>query len=91
MTGKRKSRKKSVARSHARRLSASAAVIRQIPISEESKSDAAAPRDRIMLSAMRLFAQKGLHGVGVREIARGAGVNVNLISYYFKTKEDLWN
>jgi AcrR family transcriptional regulator len=43
-----------------------------------------------MLSAMRLFAQKGLHGVGVREIARGAGVNVNLISYYFKTKEDLY-
>jgi AcrR family transcriptional regulator len=49
-----------------------------------------APRDRIMKAAERLFATKGLHGAGVREIAREANVNGNLISYHFKSKEELY-
>lgn len=49
------------------------------------------PRERIIAAAEQLFASKGLYGAPLREIAREAAVNVNLISYYFPTKEDLFN
>jgi len=48
------------------------------------------PRDRIILAAEKLFASKGLHGAGLREIAREANVNVNLIGYHFDNKETLY-
>ncbi|MBB5684896.1 TetR family transcriptional regulator [Sphingobium boeckii] len=48
------------------------------------------PRDRILVAAERLFASKGLHGAGLREIARQAEVNVNLIGYHFNNKEELY-
>ncbi|MBP8672361.1 MAG: TetR/AcrR family transcriptional regulator [Sphingomonadaceae bacterium] len=48
------------------------------------------PRDRIILAAEKLFAAKGLHGAGLREIAREANVNVNLIGYHFSNKETLY-
>lgn len=44
------------------------------------------PKQRIMDSAISLFAQKGYAGVGVREIARTADVNIAMISYYFEGK-----
>jgi AcrR family transcriptional regulator len=47
-------------------------------------------RNRIMAAAERLFATKGLHGTALREIARDAGLNPNLVSYYFPTKEALY-
>ncbi len=47
------------------------------------------PRERIFDSAVRLFARKGYHGVGVREIAGDAGVNISMISYYFGGKVGL--
>lgn len=50
-----------------------------------------APRDRIIAAAEMLFASKGLHGASLREIAREAAINVNLVSYYFPDKEDLFN
>lgn len=49
-----------------------------------------APRDRIIVAAERLFAAKGLHGAGLREIAREASVNVNLINWHFKNKDELY-
>jgi len=48
------------------------------------------PRDRILSAAEELFASKGVHGAPLREIARKAGTNVNLISYYFAEKEELY-
>jgi AcrR family transcriptional regulator len=48
-------------------------------------------RNRIMAAAEDLFAAKGLHGASLREIARKAEINVNLISYYFAEKEDLYD
>ncbi len=55
-------------------------------------NDAApAPRDRIISAAEELFAIKGMHGAPLREIARKASINVNLVSYYFPDKEDLFN
>jgi AcrR family transcriptional regulator len=47
-------------------------------------------RNRIMNAAERLFAKKGMHGTPLREIARDAGLNPNLVSYYFPTKEHLY-
>lgn len=36
------------------------------------------------------FAEKGYRGVGVRELAQAAGVNISMISYYFGGKERLY-
>jgi len=44
------------------------------------------PRERILESAVRLFAQKGYAAVGIREIAGAADVNISMISYYFEGK-----
>ena len=47
-------------------------------------------REIIISTAMRLFAQKGFEGTSVREIASGADVNPAMISYYFGSKEKLF-
>ena len=44
----------------------------------------------IISAATQLFAHKGFHGVGVRELARAAGVNPAMISYYFGGKDGLY-
>lgn len=45
---------------------------------------------KIMNSAILLFASKGFSTTTTREICRHAGVNLSLISYYFKTKDGLY-
>ncbi len=40
--------------------------------------------------ATPLFAEKGFHGVSVRELVKSAGVNLSMISYYFGGKEALY-
>jgi len=47
-------------------------------------------REIIISTAMRLFGQKGFEGTSVREIASGADVNPAMISYYFGSKEKLF-
>jgi TetR/AcrR family transcriptional regulator, fatty acid metabolism regulator protein len=47
-------------------------------------------REIIISTAMKLFAQKGFEGTSVREIAAGANVNLAMISYYFGSKEKLF-
>ena len=47
-------------------------------------------RDYILDQAEALFAQHGLHGVTVREIARAASVDPALVHYYFETKQGLF-
>ena len=47
-------------------------------------------RFRLLEEAQKLFALKGLFGVSVREIAKSAGVNAAMISYYFGGKEGLY-
>jgi AcrR family transcriptional regulator len=44
---------------------------------------------QILKTAEDLFAQKGFDGTSVRDIAEEAGVNVSMISYYFRSKEKL--
>lgn len=44
------------------------------------------PKQRILDAAILLFAKKGFAGVGVREIAKEASVNIAMISYYYEGK-----
>ena len=44
------------------------------------------PKQRILDAAVLLFAKKGFAGVGVREIAKEADVNIAMISYYYESK-----
>lgn len=47
-------------------------------------------RSRIKLAARRLFAERGVDGVSIREIVAAAGQrNVGSLHYYFRTKEAL--
>lgn len=47
-------------------------------------------RSRIKLAARRLFAERGIDGVSIREIVAAAGQrNVGSLHYYFRTKEAL--
>ena len=49
-----------------------------------------ATKESIMAAAMRLFAEKGLKLVTVREICKSAKVNVALINYHFRNKSGLY-
>jgi TetR/AcrR family transcriptional regulator len=49
-----------------------------------------ATRERILEAAVETFAEKGFLGASTREIARRAGTNQGLITYHFKSKDELW-
>jgi len=46
--------------------------------------------ERILDAAEQLFAQRGYHGVSLRDITRAAGVDVALVSYHFGGKRELF-
>ncbi|MCP5180372.1 MAG: TetR/AcrR family transcriptional regulator [Pseudomonadales bacterium] len=48
-----------------------------------------AGKARLLLSAMRLFGERGFDGVSVREIATDAGVSVGLIKHHYGSKAGL--
>jgi AcrR family transcriptional regulator len=54
------------------------------------KRDASGTRAAILASARKAFAKAGYDGVGVREIAAGAGVTAMLVNRYFGSKEGLF-
>ena len=47
-------------------------------------------RDRVLNTAVAIFAQKGYAGTSVREIAEQAGVSKPVVYYYFTSKEGLF-
>ncbi|MFD9946003.1 TetR/AcrR family transcriptional regulator [Nonomuraea sp. NPDC059023] len=57
---------------------------------EEKQRDPERTRARILDAAVTEFAAKGFAGARVSEIAARAGVNKQLISYYFGGKEGLY-
>ena len=52
--------------------------------------DAAATRDAILISARAAFSRAGYDGVGLREIASGAGVTAMMVNRYFGSKGALF-
>src|SRR5262249_57092240 len=54
------------------------------------RRNAAATRGAILDSARLAFARAGYDGVGVREIAQGAGVTAMMVNRYFGSKEQLF-
>jgi AcrR family transcriptional regulator len=58
--------------------------------SSPRRRDATATRAAILASARTAFARAGYDGVGVREIAAGAGVTAMLVNRYFGSKEKLF-
>jgi TetR/AcrR family transcriptional regulator len=63
---------------------------RRAPASEERQRDADRSRERLLEAALDVFSAKGFAGARVQEIAERAGVNAQLISYYFGGKEGLY-
>jgi AcrR family transcriptional regulator len=47
-------------------------------------------RDKMLDVAESLFADRGFHGVSIREIAEAAGVRQSLVHYHFANKETLY-
>lgn len=47
-------------------------------------------RNSLISTATRLFAERGLNGVSIRELSAAAGVSISMISYYFDGKESLY-
>jgi AcrR family transcriptional regulator len=47
-------------------------------------------RKRIVVTALKLFGERGFDGASTREIASAAGVNAPALQYYFDSKEGLY-
>ncbi len=48
-------------------------------------------RNNLIEVATRLFAERGLHGVSIRELSKAAQVSISMISYHFGGKEGLYS
>lgn len=51
--------------------------------------DHAERRTEMAEALLRVAARRGLHAVGMRDVAAEAGVSLRLVQYYFETKEKL--
>lgn len=47
-------------------------------------------RERIVEAAVECFSERGFRGASTREIAGRAETNQGLITYHFRSKDDLW-
>ena len=63
---------------------------RRSPTGQERKRDPERTRERILDAAVVEFGEHGFAGARISAIARRAGVNEQLISYYFDGKEGLY-
>ena len=66
-------------------------VPRRVPSKEARQRDPERSRQRILEAALTEFADKGFAGARVADIAHRAGVNQQLISYYFGGKEGVYD
>lgn len=63
---------------------------RRSPAPEDRQLDAERSRRQLLAAALEEFAAKGFAGARVADIAERAGVNKQLINYYFESKEGLY-
>jgi TetR/AcrR family transcriptional regulator len=63
---------------------------RRAPAPEDRQQDADRSRRLLLAAALEEFSAKGYAGARVQEIAARAGVNKQLINYYFNNKEGLY-
>jgi TetR/AcrR family transcriptional regulator len=63
---------------------------RRAPRPEERQRDADRTRQLLLAAALDEFSAKGFSGARVQDIARRAGVNKQLINYYFGSKDGLY-
>ena len=47
-------------------------------------------RERIVLAAIRVFGERGLHGATMQDVVRESGLSVGAIYTYFKSKDELF-
>jgi TetR/AcrR family transcriptional regulator len=60
------------------------------PRQDERERDAARSRQLLLTAALEEFSSRGFAGARVADIAARAGVNKQLINYYFESKEGLY-
>lgn len=53
-------------------------------------ADAEATRARILQSALRLVADRGIEGTSIRDVAAGAGVSLATVLHYYGSKDGLY-
>jgi len=58
-------------------------------MTEEAESGVST-RDRVLESAMDVFAEKGFEAATIHEICEGADANIAAVNYYFGSKESLY-
>lgn len=64
---------------------------RRAPRPEERQRDAERSRQQLLDAAVEEFSAKGFAGARVADIAARAGVNAQLIAYYFGSKQGLYD
>lgn len=70
---------------------ASRAAADRAPRSRRTKAEQRADMtQQILDAAEHLFAQRGLYGVTLKEVAERVGINTSLVHYYFENKDDLF-
>lgn len=57
-------------------------------VKKKKKIDGA--EEKIISAARKLFTEKGFDAVKTRDIAKEAGINLALLNYYFRSKENLF-
>jgi AcrR family transcriptional regulator len=60
------------------------------PSPRRTSGTEAKSRTALLHAAEKLFAEKGFAATSIRDIAKGSGLNLSLISYYFGSKEQLF-
>ena len=60
------------------------------PALSRPRLDPGHPRQKLVLAALKLFAEKGFEAASTREIAEAAGANISAIRYYFGDKAGLY-
>jgi TetR/AcrR family transcriptional regulator len=61
-------------------------VVTNTSMAEETED----PEVKIRAAARRVFFEQGYEGAKIRQIAEAAGVNLAMVNYYFRSKEELF-